>query len=145
LSSLELLLSASRALRSRLDDFRGALDRRDEDAYRMALTDFHRRLVAWTQAEERVLLPAVGRAGIAARDSEHELKLQWVQVRELTRYLVEQLGARAPISDVLGLAENLGRRFAAHASEMETVYYPAAARALTPEEWSVLADAAPPS
>ena len=110
----------------------------------MALADFHRHLVAWTHAEERALLPAVGRAAIAARDSKHELKLQWVQVRELTRYLVEQLQTRAPIGDVLGFAENLGRRFAAHASEMESVYYPAAAPMLTPEEWSVLADAAPP-
>ena len=144
MNSLEDLLSASRALRSRWDDFRGALDRRDEDAYRMALTDFHRRLVAWTEAEERGLLPAVARVSIAARDSERELKLQWVQVRELTRYLVEQLRTRAPIGDILGFAENLGRRFAAHASEMETVYYPAAAPEITPEEWSVLADAAPP-
>lgn len=145
MSSLELLLSASRALRSRFDDFRGALDRRDEEAYRLALTDFHQHLIAWTRAEERALLPAVGRAPISARDSERELKLQWVQVRELTRYLAEQLRNRAPIGDVLGLAENLDRRFGAHASEMETVYYPAAAPILTPEEWSVLADAAPPS
>jgi len=142
-SALAFLLLAQRSLRSRFDDFRGALDRRDEEAYRLALADFHRCLVRWTQAEEQALLPAVLRAGIAGRDPGRELRLEWVQVRELTRYLLEQITARAPISDVLGLAENLGRRFAAHESEMESVYSPAAAALLTADELAVLEDAAP--
>jgi len=143
-SSLDLLLSARRGLRSRFDDFRRALERRDEEAYRLALTDFHRCLVQWTKAEEEALLPAILRASIAGRDPRRELRLEWVQVRELTRYLLMQLNERAPIGDILGLSENLERRYSAHESEMEKVYYPAAAPLLNEEEIRTLSDAAPP-
>ena len=137
------LLSAQAGLRSRFDDFRRALDRRDEEAYRLGLTDFHQSLRRWTEAEETALLPAVLRAGIAGRDPRRELRLEWVQLRELTRYLLSQVNDRAPIGDILGFAENLERRFAAHEWEMATVYYPAAAPLLTGEEWKVLIEASP--
>ncbi len=143
-SSLDLLLSARRGLRSRFDDFRRALERRDEEAYRLALTDFHRRLVQWTQAEEEALLPAILRASIDGRDPRRELRLEWVQVRELARYLLSQVNERAPIADILGLSENLERRLSAHESEMEKVYYPAAAPLLNEEEIRTLGAAAPP-
>jgi hypothetical protein len=143
-SSLGGLLSAQRALRARFDDFRRALERRDDEAYRVALADFHRCLVLWTQAEETALLPAILRTGVPGRDPNRELHLEWVQIRELTRYLLSQVTERAPISDVLGLSENLQRRFAAHESEMESAYYPAAASRLLPEEWTILAEGAPP-
>src|SRR5262249_48654458 len=81
LRPLEDLRSASRALRTRFDDFRLALDRRDLEAYRFALDDFHRNLARWTRAEEEALLPAIRRAGLSDRDPERELRLQWVQVR----------------------------------------------------------------
>ena len=142
--SLSFLLSAQRALRSRFDDFRRALERRDEEAYRLALTDFHRCLVRWTQAEEEALLPAILRSSIEGRDPRRELRLEWVQVRELTRYLLSQVNERAPIADILGLSENLERRLSAHESEMEQVYYPAAAPVVTVKEIRLLADAAPP-
>jgi hypothetical protein len=48
------------------------------------------------------------------------------------------------MADVLGFVQNLERRLAAHEAEMENVYYPAAARVLTPEERRVLEEAAPP-
>jgi hypothetical protein len=143
LRSLEDLLSASQALRSRFEDFKQALDRRDMEAYRLGLDDFHRHLVRWTRAEEEALLPAIRRASLSGRDSERELRLQWVQVRELTRYLLELVNSRAPIADLLGFAENLTRRFAAHSSEMESIYYPAAAPLLTEGEWAVLNEARP--
>jgi hypothetical protein len=143
-TALDILLSASRALRSRFDDFQQALDRRDEEAYRLALDDFHRHLVRWTRVEEETLLPAVLRAEIPGRDPARELRLQWVQVRELTRYLLDQIQKRASLGDLLGLAENLARRFAAHASEMENVYYPAAAPLLDAHAERILAEAAPP-
>ena len=142
-TALEGLLSAQSALRSRFEDFRRALDRRDEEAYRLGLTDFHQSLRRWTEAEEKALLPAVLRAGIAGRDPQRELRLEWVQLRELTRYLLSQVNDNAPIGDILGFAENLERRFAAHESEMENVYYPAAAPALTDEEWKILSEASP--
>ena len=125
--SLEGLVAAQGSLRSRFDDFRHALERRDEEAYRVALADFHACLRRWTEAEESALLPAVLRAGLPGREPGRELRLEWVQVRELTRYLLSQVSERARLSDLLGFTENLARRLAAHESEMETVYYPAAA------------------
>lgn len=141
--NLELLESAQRALNDRWDEFRRAHERRDGEAYRLALADFHRNLARWTEAEERALVPAVGRVGIAGRDPRRELKLDYVQLRELTRYLLEQIQARAPLADVLGLIQNLDRRLTAHASEMKTVYYPAAAEALSSHERRILEEARP--
>jgi len=137
------LLAAQRSLRERFDDFRRALDRRDVEAYRLGLTDFHNCLRRWTEAEEKALLPAVVRTGIAGRDPQRELRLECVQLRELTRYLLSQINDRAPIGDILGFAENLERRFAAHESEVRNVYYPAAAGVLTSDEWRILVRAAP--
>ncbi len=137
-------MAAQASLRSRFEDFRRALERRDEEAYRLGLTDFHQALRRWTEAEEAALLPAVLRAaGVAGRDPRRELHLEWVQLRELTRYLLSQVKERAPLGDILGFVENLERRFKAHESEMESVYYPAAAPALTPQEWKILAESAP--
>jgi hypothetical protein len=141
--SLEGLIRAQAALRSRFDDFRRALERRDEEAYRVGLTDFHQSLRRWTEAQESALLPAVLRADIAGRDPRRELRLEWVQLRELTRYLLSQINDRAPIGDVVGFVENLERRFKAHESDLESVYYPAAVAALTSEEWRILGDSAP--
>jgi hypothetical protein len=144
LASAEALLSAQDSLRSRFEDFRRALDRRDEAAYRLALDDFHQQLKRWTAAEERVLLPVLARTTFPGRDPRRELTLEYVQIRELTRYLVSQIAENAPIADVLGLVENLDRRLAAHESEMESVYYPTAAPLLTAEEWRLLSEAIPP-
>ena len=143
-ASLDGLLAAQRALSDRFDDFRRALDRRDEAAYTIALADFHARLQRWTEAEERALLPALQRVVLTGRDPRRELHLEWVQVRELTRYLVSQISERAAISDLLGLTENLARRFTAHQREASRVYFPAAAPVLTEAEWGILQDAAPP-
>ena len=144
MTSEQDLLAVAAGLRSRFDDFRRALDRREDEAGRIALADFHAQLSRWTAAEERVLLPALARASFPGRNPQRELKLEYVQIRELTRYLLSQIGERAPLADVLGLVENLERRLAAHESEMEKVYYPGAASLLTPEEWQLLGDAAPP-
>lgn len=141
--TLQGLIDAQRALRNRFDDFRRALDRRDEEAYRLGLTDFYSCLRSWTEAEEKALLPALLRTGIPGRDPQREVRVEGVQLRELTRYLLSQVTDRAPLSDILGFAGNLERRFTAHESEMERVYYPAAAAVLTGEEWKILAVAAP--
>lgn len=138
------LLAAQRTLRSRFDDFRRAFERRDRAAYELALRDFESELRRWTAAEERVLLPALARVGVPGRDPQRELKLEYVQARELTRYLLEQVSQGGAVADIVGLVENLERRLAAHEAEMERVYYPAAAPALTPEERAALMQAAPP-
>ena len=144
MKSEDELLAVQKGLRGRFDDFRRALERREDDACRLALADFHAHLSRWTAAEERILLPALSRTSFPGRDPQRELRLEYVQIRELTRYLLSQIGERAPLADVLGLVENLERRLAAHESEMEKVYYPSAAPLLTAEEWRLLGDSAPP-
>jgi hypothetical protein len=143
LTRVEALLEVQRVLFRRFEEFRAALERRDEDAALGAIAGLEISLRRWTEAEEKALLPAVVRAGIPGRNAERELRLQWTQVRELTRHLLSQVTARAPRADVLGFAENLARRLAAHAGEMERVYYPAAAPLLTKEEEALLAAAMP--
>lgn len=137
-----MLRGAQAGLRSRFDDFRRALDRRDGPAYRLAVSDFQDWLGRWTAAEESALLPAFGRAPVAGRDAHRELRLEFVQMRELTRQVRLQLESGAPMSDVLGLVENLARRFDAHERGVLDVYYPAAAEALDASEVAELEIAA---
>ena len=138
------MLGPQRRLRARFDDFRGALERRDGAAQSLALRDFEERLRRWTRREEEVLLPILGRLDTPGRDPQRELRLEYVQLRELTRYLLELLSGTAPMGDILGLVENLERRLVAHEREMETVYYPAAAPLLTAEDLRRLREEAPP-
>jgi hypothetical protein len=140
--ALALLTTTQAALRSRLDDFRRAFERRDEAAYTLGLSDFHDWLRRWTAAGEEALVPALLRADLAGRDPQRELRLDYVQLRELTRHLRTQIEVRARLSDLLGLIENLSRRFDAHEKECLEVYYPAASALLTPAELGVLEEAA---
>lgn len=142
--TLRFLSRAQRGLRSRFEDFRGALERRDEAAFRLGLAEFQERLARWTDAEERILLPALSRTSLPGRDPVRELRLEYVQLRELTRYVRMQIESRAAVGDTLGYVENLSRRFDAHESEVLSVYYPAAAAALTEEERRALERDAPP-
>jgi hypothetical protein len=140
--TLRMLRGAQAGLRSRFDDFRRALDRRDGPAYRLAIADFQEWLGRWTAAEESALLPVFGRVPIEGRDARRELRLEFVQMRELTRHVRLQLESDAPMSDVLGLVENLARRFDAHERGVFDVYYPAAADALEASERAELEIAA---
>jgi hypothetical protein len=140
--ALALLVATQEALRSRFDDFRRAFDHRDEAAYRLALADFHDWLCRWTEAQERALLPALKRATLPERDSQRELRLEYVQLRELTRHVRMEIESHGRMADLLGLVENLSRRFDAHERENVDVYYPAAAPLLTPAERQSLEDAA---
>jgi hypothetical protein len=137
------LLGAQRALRNRFDDFLQALKRNDRTAVDVALLDFEKQLERWTEAEERALLPALGRGEIPGRDPRRELRLEYVQIRELTRYLVRQIGEGIRPADLAGFADNLDRRLRVHQIGMEQVYYPVAEPILTPDEWSVLEAARP--
>ena len=139
----DLLLAAHGALRARLDDFRQALSRRDEAAYRLALADFLANLRRWSAAVEETLSPAIVRMSSPRRDLPRELRLDFVQLRELARHITEQLDTRASMSDVLGMVENLSRRFDAHGAQIRDVYAPAAAEVLDEEAWSRLRAAAP--
>jgi hypothetical protein len=139
----DTLLHAQRALRSRFDDFRQAFQRNDRTALQVALVDFEEQFRRWTETEEKALVPALARNGIPGRDPQRELRLEYVQIRELTRYLVRQLDEGIRANDLSGFVENLDRRLRAHESEMERVYYPAARTMLTAEEWNILESARP--
>ena len=141
-SRFDQLLSVPRALRSRFDDFQRALRNENRVAMEVAIDDFERHLRAWTAAEENALIPALERANIPGRDVRRELRLEYVQIRELTHYIALQLGEGAPSINIAGYVENLDRRLHAHEREMANVYYPAAS--LTDEEWAILAAALPP-
>jgi hypothetical protein len=141
--SIATLLIGQRALRNRYDDFRQAMRRNDRPAVLVAIDDFQHQFERWTDAEEKALLPAIIRNGVGGRDARRELLLEYVQIRELTRYLVRQLAEGIRSDDLMGFTENLDRRLRAHESEMERVYYPAAAPILSPEEWSALLAARP--
>ena len=137
------LLTPQRRLRARFEDFRAALARRDRAAYALAGRDFEECLRRFTRAEEDVLLPLLSDAAIPGRDARRELRLEYVQLRELSRFLADQIAQDAAMSDVLGLVENLARRLAAHEGDMESVYYPAAAPRLSEADRRALAAAAP--
>jgi hypothetical protein len=139
----DTLLLAQQALRSRFDDFRQAFRRNDRAALHVALLDFEEQFRRWTETEEKTLVPALTRNGIPGRDPRRELRLEYVQIRELTRYLVRQLDEGIRANDLAGFVENLDRRLRAHESEMERVYYPAAQTMLTAEEWRILEAARP--
>ena len=132
------LVEGQRALRSRFDDFRQAMRRNDPTAAAVAIDDFLRHLEQWTEAEEQALIPAVVRANIVGRDPRRELRLEYVQIRELTRYIRGQIVDRIRLDDLTGFVENLERRLAAHEMGNITVYYPSAAATLTEEEWEIL-------
>ena len=141
--ALATLLAPQRALRSRFDDFRRALERRDRAAYELALRDFEGAFRGWSQTEEGVLLPVLARASVPGRDPRRELRLEYVQIRELTRYVLDQVSSNGALGDILGMVENLDRRLGAHEAEMESVYYPAVLALLSDRERQTLAEAAP--
>jgi len=143
LNRLEALLAAQRALRNRFEDFKHALRHENVPAIEVALVDFERHLRRWTEAEESALIPSLLRADIPGRDARRELRLEYVQIRELTRYLVQQIAEGIRLNQLLGFVDNLDRRLTAHEKEMGQVYYPAAAPLLTSEEWEALERARP--
>ena len=142
--SVEWLLEGQRALRDRFDDFAGAMRRNDKTALDVALFDFEQHLRRWTEAEETALIPAVSRVEIPGRDPRRELRLEYVQLRELTNFISRGRADKAQPSELLGYVENLDRRLTAHERENRSVYYPVAAGSLTEEEWAIL-EAAKPS
>ena len=141
--SLEWLLDGQRALRDRFDDFAQALRRNDKTALDVALLDFEDNLRRWTEAEEKALIPAVTRVAIPGRDPRRELRLEYVQIRELTNFIARGRADKAQPSELLGYVENLDRRLTAHEKENRSVYYPIAAGSLTEDEWAVLEAARP--
>jgi len=144
LTRLETLLAAQHALRDRFEDFFRAMQRENALAAAVALDDFERHLRRWTEAGEKALIPALMRVPLSGRNVRYELHLEYVQLRELTRFLLQQLQEGIRPSHLLGYTQNLARRLQAHEQQMSEVYYPAAADEVTEEEWAVLEEARPP-
>ena len=144
MTRLETLLAAQRALADRFQDFFRAMQRENALAAGVALEDYERHLRRWTEAEEKALMPALDRARVPGRNVRYELRLEYVQLRELTRFLLQQLQEGIRPTHLLGYTQNLGRRLQAHEQQMSDVYYPAAAPELTDEEWTLLESALPP-
>jgi hypothetical protein len=140
-----MLLAAQHALRDRFQDFFRAMQRENALAAGVALDDYERHLRRWTEAEEQALIPALERAALPGRNVRYELRLEYVQLRELTRFLLQQLQEGIRPSHLLGYTQNLARRLQAHEQQMSEVYYPAAAAELTEGEWQLLEAARPPS
>lgn len=138
------LLRAQRALRTRFDEFRLATQRENATAAEIALDDFEKHFRRFTEAEERALIPALERAAIAGRDVKRELRLEYVQIRELARFVLQGIRDRVRLTDLAGYIDNLERRLSAHEREMLQVYYPAAEQTLTDEERAALDAASPP-
>ncbi|HEX3582399.1 MAG TPA: hypothetical protein VH087_11605 [Thermoanaerobaculia bacterium] len=145
MTRLETLLAAQHALRDRFQDFFRAMQRENALAAGVALDDYERHLRRWTEAEEQALIPALERAALPGRNVRYELRLEYVQLRELTRFLLQQLQEGIRPSHLLGYTQNLARRLQAHEQQMSEVYYPAAAAELTEGEWQLLEAARPPS
>lgn len=141
--SVEWLLDGQRALRDRFNDVAGAMRRNDKTALDVALGDFETHLRRWTKAGEQALIPAVTRAAVPGRDPRRELRLEYVQLRELTNFIARGRENKAQPSELLGYLENLDRRLAAHERENRSVYYPVAAGSLTEDEWAILEAARP--
>ena len=137
------LLAAQRALRSRFNEFRLAVQRINVTAAEIVLADFEKHLRRWTEAEEQALIPALVRAQIPGRDVRRELRLEYVQIRELTRFILQQISEGIRPNTLTGYIDNLDRRIHAHEAEMEKLYYPAGEKTLTADEWKVLETARP--
>lgn len=130
-------------MRSRFDEFRLATQRQNTTAAEIALADFEKHLTRWTEGEEQALIPALERAQIAGRDVRRELRLEYVQLRELTRFILRQITDHIRLDDLTGYIENLDRRLRAHETEMKNVYYPLAETTLTAAERAILEAASP--
>ena len=140
-----MLLDAQRALRTRFDEFRLAAQRENRTAAEVALDDFESRFRTWSEAGEQALIPALVRAQIAGRDVKRELRLEYVQLRELTRFVLQQIRDGIRLTDLAGYIENLDRRLHAHEGEMQRLYYPTAEKMLTADERKALEAARPPA
>lgn len=141
--SLDWLAAAERTLHARLADVLGAVAHEQRTAVEVALSDFEQHLRRWTEAEEVALIPAVERVGVPGRDARREIHLEFVQLRELTAFLVRQIAGGLRLRDLAGYFENLDRRLRAHDEALATTYYPIAAKTLTPDEWALLERARP--
>ncbi len=93
---------------------------------RAAAEEFDRELRRHTQEEEDVLLPPASGHGLAPAEGEtererltRELRIEHVQLRELSGILVRRLSEGAASGEARGIVSNLARRWDAHTQREE--------------------------
>lgn len=105
-----------------LDDLFGRfLGAPDRDSAVRAIREFDETLRRHTKREEEDLFPAAPEGKLVAREQEtdrdrlfRELRLEHVQIRELSGMIVRQLGEAGDALAARGLAASLARRWDAH-------------------------------
>jgi hypothetical protein len=131
----------------RLDDLFGRfLASPDRESALRAIGEFDEALRSHTRLEEERVFPGPPERKLTARPDEpdrerlfRELRLEHVQIRELSGMIVRQLGDAGDPRPVPGLAASLARRWDAHTSREEREGYSAALGDLDAERASALA------
>lgn len=110
-----------------LDDLFGRfLASPDRESAARAIREFDATLRRHTEHEEEHVFPAAAGGKLVARAGEsdgdrlfRELRLEHVQIRELSGMIVRQLGQAGDTGAVRGLAASLARRWDAHTEREE--------------------------
>ena len=110
-----------------LDDLFGRfLASPDRESAARAIREFDEALRRHTEQEEVDVFPAAAGGKLVARANEsdrdrifRELRLEHVQIRELSGMIVRQLGVDGDSGGVRGLAASLARRWDAHTEREE--------------------------
>jgi hypothetical protein len=122
----DALVREHRRLDALLGRFFGAAHARASDAAREAIRDFDEELRRHTSFEEERVLPrAEGRRLLPGEEESdrdrlaRELRLEHVQIRELSAMMRRLLEERADLAGAERLAANLARRWDAHTAREE--------------------------
>lgn len=124
------LLERLRAEHRRLDDLFGqllaAMSAGDAAAAGAASQAFDETLRSHTRTEEEEIFPPVSEQGLApsldedsSRRLYRELRLEHVQIRELSGMIRRLLSEGARLDEIPGLSANLARRWDAHTTREE--------------------------
>jgi hypothetical protein len=122
----ETLTREHRMLDELFGGFLSAAARGDAEAARRAIEEFDRELRRHTALEEERLLPKPTGHKLAPPEEEQEeerlfreLRLEHVQVREVSAMIVRQLAEKSDLAGASALAGNLARRWDAHTTREE--------------------------
>jgi len=129
--SLETLTREHRNLDELFGRFLAAAARGEAESARRAIEKFDSELRRHTALEEEQLLPMPSGHKLAPpeeeRDDERlvrELRLEHVQIREVSAMIVRQLAEKADLTAARALAGNLARRWDAHTTREERNLFP---------------------
>jgi hypothetical protein len=122
----ETLMREHRNLDELFGRFLAAAAREEAESARSAIEEFDRELRRHTAFEEERLLPKPPGHKLAPPEAEREdelllreLRLEHVQIREVSGMIVRQLAEKADLAAARALAGNLARRWDAHTAREE--------------------------